>query len=284
MSSRRILLVSTRTLIKVSQCWPWRWENLMTFLNRCISVSLTVNKTERNDTAFVWNAQFGCPEVQKASNPAFANSWTEYPGETVGLVGVSTDWLCLSLLYLDSCCRIICCGIPPSVPWMWLLRLPQTLLITGFVGPSHKTNPLTANAKTNKNRNERILRNAEDTVRREETEDSHKCQREEGLAKMKIAYKTGTLTTVEAESYYPICKGRNLNCRLTIENKVIGHGKVYISPVTGKFKRMNKGEIYLRFWKLKLKIYSQPFIFNLSICYRNGLKDRSRRFSPGAAW
>jgi hypothetical protein len=72
----------------------------------------------------------------------------------------------------------------------------------GICGSSHKTNPLTANAKTNKNRNEQILRNAEDAARREQTEDSHKCQRKEGLAKMKIFYKTGTLTTLESENYY----------------------------------------------------------------------------------
>lgn len=71
----------------------------------------------------------------------------------------------------------------------------------GICGSSHKTNPLTANAKTNKNRNEQILRNAEDAVRREETEDSHKCQRKEGLAKMKMSYITATLSTVEAENY-----------------------------------------------------------------------------------
>ena len=72
----------------------------------------------------------------------------------------------------------------------------------GICGSSHKTNPSTAKAKTNKNRNEQILRNAEDAVRREETEDSHKCQRKEGLAKIKMSYKTRTLTTVEAENYY----------------------------------------------------------------------------------
>jgi hypothetical protein len=37
---------------------------------------------------------------------------------------------------------------------------------------------------------------------------------------MKIFYKTGTLTTLESENYYQKWKGRNLNCRLTIENKV----------------------------------------------------------------
>ena len=50
----------------------------------------------------------------------------------------------------------------------------------GICGSFHKTNPLTANVKTNKNRNEQILRNAEDAVRIGETEDSHKCQRKEG--------------------------------------------------------------------------------------------------------
>lgn len=72
----------------------------------------------------------------------------------------------------------------------------------GICGFSYKTNALTAKAKTNKNRNEQILRNAEDAVRREETEDSHKCQRKEGQTKMKISYKTATLSTVEAEDYY----------------------------------------------------------------------------------
>jgi uncharacterized membrane protein len=106
----------------------------------------------------------------------------------------------------------------------------------GICGSSHKTNPLTAKAKTNKNRNEQTLRKAEDAVRREETEDSHKCQRKERLAKTKIAYETGTLTTVEAENYYSKCKERNQNCRLTIENKVIGHAKVYISALTVNLK------------------------------------------------
>jgi hypothetical protein len=60
--------------------------------------------------------------------------------------------------------------------------------------------------------------------------------RKEGMAKMKIAYKIRTLIIVEAENYYPTCKGRNLNCSLTIENKVIGHAKVYSSSFTGIFK------------------------------------------------
>ena len=104
-------------------------------------------------------------------------------------------------------------------------------------GSSHKTNPLTANVKTNKNRNEQILRNAEDTVRIEETDDTHKCQRRERLTKIKIAYETGTLTIAEAENYYPTCQGRNLICRLTIENKVTGHAEVYISPFACNFQK-----------------------------------------------
>jgi len=86
-TSSRTLLVTTRTVIKMSQCWPWSWENLKTFCNRYIRFSLTASKTERDVNAFVRNAQFRCSEVQKASNPAFVNSWTEYPEETFGLVG-----------------------------------------------------------------------------------------------------------------------------------------------------------------------------------------------------
>jgi hypothetical protein len=62
----------------------------------------------------------------------------------------------------------------------------------GICGSSHKTKPLTATAKTNKNRNEQILRNAEDAVRRAQTEESHKCHRKERLTKMTMAYKIGT--------------------------------------------------------------------------------------------
>jgi hypothetical protein len=66
---------------------------------------------------------------------------------------------------------------------MRLQRLPQSLLITGFVVPLTKQPPLTANAKTNKNRIEQILRNVEDAVRRKETENSHKCHLLKGMAK-----------------------------------------------------------------------------------------------------
>jgi len=89
---------------------------------------------------------------------------------------------------------------------MWLLRHPQNLLITGFVALHTKPTPLTANTKTNKNRNEQILRTAEDALRTQETENSHKCQRKGELAKMKISYKFVILTIVEAENYYLACK------------------------------------------------------------------------------
>ena len=72
---------------------------------------------------------------------------------------------------------------------------------------------------------------------------------------MTIAYTIGTPTTTVKENYYTTCKGRNLNCSFKIENKVIGHEKVYISPFTGKFKSMNPplqgGKI---FGKMKPKI------------------------------
>jgi hypothetical protein len=124
------------------------------------------------------------------------------------------------------------------------------------VVPLTKKSPLTANAKTSKNRNEQILRNAEDAVRREETEDSHKCHLQEGMAKMEVAYKFGTLTTAEAENYYSARKRRNLNCVLVMENNVIDHAKVYISPFMGKFKRLNlfvQGEIILKNIKPKIE-------------------------------
>lgn len=57
---------------------------------------------------------------------------------------------------------------------------------------------------------------------------------------MKIAYNIGLFNNMEAENYNPTCKGRNLNCRLTIENEVIGHAKAYISPSTGEFKIMEQ--------------------------------------------
>jgi len=159
----------------------------------------------------------------------------------------------------------------------------------GICGSSHKTNPLTAKAKTNKNRNEQILRNAEDAVRTEETEDSHKCQRKEGLAKMKIAYKFGILTIVQAENYYPTCKGRGiqivglqLKIKLLVTQKYVYiyiYIYIYISPFTGKFKIMKQplqgGKL---FKDMKTKIKNIPtHVFSSSVYdFRNGLKIRSR--------
>jgi hypothetical protein len=93
---------------------------------------------------------------------------------------------------------------------------------------------------------------------------------------MKIAYKIGKLITAEAKNYYPTCKGRNLNCRLTIENKVIGHAKVDISPFTCNFKRMNQslraGNIFM-YIKSKIEyiythIYFKPQYMNLGTALR----------------
>jgi len=113
--------------------------------------------------------------------------------------------------------------------------------------------------------------------------DSHKCQRKEGLAKMKIAYTTETLTTAEAKNYYPTCKGRKLNCRLTIENIVIGYAKLYISPFTCNFKRMDQplraGNIFKNM-KTKIEniyphIYFQPQYMNLGTALRASVDGRA---------